>query len=103
MEYDLRKAHPYLVYDQLDFDVPYGEVGDCYDRHLVRMEEIRQSVRLLAQCLAKLPGARVPVDDGQIILTANQKVLSRLAALIPQFIRVTQRPHSPLCQVFLRP
>src|SRR6266536_2784517 len=51
VEYDLRKAHPYLVYDRLRFDVPTGSVGDCYDRYLVRMEEMRQSVRLLHQCL----------------------------------------------------
>ena len=47
VNYDVRKAHPYLVYDQLEFDVPLGSVGDCYDRYLVRMEEMRQSVRLL--------------------------------------------------------
>ena len=56
VDHDLRKAHPYLVYDQLDFDVPVGSVGDCYDRYLVRMEEMRQSVRILHQCLDKLPG-----------------------------------------------
>ena len=89
MEYDLRKAHPYLVYDQLDFDVPYGEVGDCYDRYLVRMEEMRQSVRLLDQCLAKLPGGPVNVDDGKIILPDKQKVLSSMEELIHQFMLVT--------------
>ena len=62
VDYDLRKAHPYLVYDQLEFDVPVGSVGDCYDRYLVRMEEMRQSVRILRQCLDKLPGG--PDNDG---------------------------------------
>src|SRR5580693_4956693 len=56
VEFDLRKAHPYLVYDQLEFEVPTGSVGDCYDRYLVRIEEMRQSVHLLRQCLDKLPG-----------------------------------------------
>src|SRR5580765_1993801 len=66
-EYDLRKAHPYLVYNQLKFDVPVGSVGDCYDRYLVRIEEMRQSVRLLHQCLDQIPGgadntAKEPVN-----------------------------------------
>jgi NADH-quinone oxidoreductase subunit D len=100
MEYDLRKAHPYLVYDQLDFDVPYGEVGDCYDRYLVRMEEMRQSVRLLDQCLAKLPGGRVNVDDGKIILPDKQKVLSSMEELIHQFMLVTQGQDAPAGEVY---
>ena len=102
MEYDLRKAHPYLVYDQLDFDVPYGEVGDCYDRYLVRMEEMRQSVRLLDQCLAKLPGGRVNVDDGKIILPDKQKekVMTHMEELIHQFMLVTQGQDAPAGEVY---
>src|SRR5262249_46881358 len=53
--YDIRKDHPYSGYDQYDFDVPVGTVGDCYDRYLVRMEEIRQSLRIIEQAVAKLP------------------------------------------------
>ncbi|HAL04628.1 MAG TPA: NADH-quinone oxidoreductase subunit D, partial [Verrucomicrobiales bacterium] len=68
IEYDIRKAQPYLVYDQLDFDIPYGEVGDCYDRYLIRMEEMRQSVRILDQCLANLPTGPISIDDGKIVL-----------------------------------
>ena len=56
VDYDLRKAQPYLCYQDLQFDVPLGSVGDCYDRYLVRMEEMRQSVRILHQCLDKIPG-----------------------------------------------
>src|SRR5689334_17086079 len=55
VEHDLRKTQPYLIYDQLDFDVPVGTTGDSYDRYLLRMEEMRQSVRLVHQCLDKLP------------------------------------------------
>jgi len=100
VEYDLRKAHPYLVYDQLDFDVPYGEVGDCYDRYLVRMEEMRQSVRILDQCLAKLPGGPVNVDDGKIVLPDKQKVLSSMEELIHQFMLVTQGQDAPVGEVY---
>ena len=100
VEYDLRKAHPYLVYDQLDFDVPYGEVGDCYDRYLIRMEEMRQSVRILDQCLAKLPGGPVNVDDGKIVLPDKQKVLSSMEELIHQFMLVTQAQDAPAGEVY---
>src|SRR5271155_1417327 len=61
VDHDLRKKNPYLVYDQLKFDVPVGSVGDCYDRYLVRMEEMRQSVKMLHQCLDQLPGGPVNV------------------------------------------
>ena len=63
VDHDLRKAQPYLVYDQLEFDVPVGSKGDCYDRYLLRIEEMRQSVRILHQCLDKLPGGPVNVSD----------------------------------------
>ena len=61
--YDIRKDHPYSGYEQYDFDVPVGTVGDCYDRYLVRMEEIRQSLRIIEQALAKLPEG--PGDRGR--------------------------------------
>src|SRR6266498_2318515 len=60
--HDLRKTQPYLVYDQLEFEVPVGSTGDCYDRYLLRVEEMRQSVRLLEQCLDKLPAGPVNVS-----------------------------------------
>ena len=100
MEYDLRKAHPYLVYDQLDFDIPYGEVGDCYDRYLIRMEEMRQSVRILDQCIAKLPNGPVNLDDGKIVMPHKQKVLSSMEELIHQFMLVTQGQNAPAGEVY---
>src|SRR5206468_5423365 len=90
VDYDLRKAHPYLVYDQLQFDVPVGSKGDCYDRYLVRMEEMRQSVRIVWQCLDKLPGGPINVEDGKIVMPPKQKVLTRMEELIHHFILVTQ-------------
>jgi NADH-quinone oxidoreductase subunit D len=96
VDHDLRKAHPYLVYDQLNFDVPVGSVGDCYDRYLVRMEEMRQSVRILHQCLDKLPGGPenkskepINVPDGKVVLPSKKKVLTSMEELIHQFILVT--------------
>src|SRR5881394_3477143 len=100
LEHDLRKAQPYLVYDQLDFEVPVGTEGDCYDRYLVRMEEMRQSVRLLHQCLDKLPDGPVNVPDMKIILPPKDRVLTRMEELIHHFINVTQGVNAPPGEVY---
>ena len=100
VDYDLRKAHPYLVYKDLEFDVPYGETGDCYDRYLVRMEEMRQSVRILHQCLDKLPGGPVNVPDGKTVLPPKQKVLTSMEELIHHFIIVTQGVNAPPGEIY---
>ena len=68
INYDVRKAFPYCAYDQMDFEVPLGERGDNYDRYLVRMEEMRQSIRILRQALRDLPGGPIMVDtEGRVI------------------------------------
>jgi NADH-quinone oxidoreductase subunit D len=107
VNYDVRKAHPYLIYDQLEFEVPLGSVGDCYDRYLVRMEEMRQSVRIIRQCIERLPGGRdneagepVNLDDGKIVLPAKSKVLSSMEELIHQFMLVTQGVNAPAGEVY---
>ncbi len=100
VEYDLRKAHPYLVYPELEFEVPVGSVGDCYDRYLVRMEEMRQSVRLLHQCLDKLPTGPINVADGKYVLPPKQKVLTRMEELIHQFMLVTEGVNAPAGEVY---
>src|SRR4026209_1325044 len=100
VDYDLRKAHPYLVYDQLQFDVPTGSVGDCYDRYLVRVEEMRQSVKILKQCLNKLPDGPVNIPDGKTMLPPKEKVLTRMEELIHQFILVTQGVNAPPGEIY---
>lgn len=100
VDFDLRKARPYLIYDDLDFEVPLGEVGDCYDRYLVRMAELRQSVRLLHQCLDKLPEGPVNYDDGKIVLPPKSKVLTSMEELIHQFMNVTQGVDCPPGEVY---
>jgi len=107
VNYDLRKARPYLCYKDLTFDVPLGEVGDCYDRYLVRMEEMRQSVRLVHQCLDKIPGgfentSQEPVNiaDGKIVLPPKHKVLSSMEELIHQFMLVTQGVNCPPGEIY---
>ena len=95
---DLRKQEPYLVYDQLDFDVPIGEVGDNYDRYLVCVEEMHQSLRIVEQCLAKLealgPGP-VNVLDPRVRWPAKGRVFNRMEELIQQFKSVTEGPRVP--------
>jgi NADH-quinone oxidoreductase subunit D len=107
VNYDLRKAKPYLCYKDLQFDVPVGEVGDCYDRYLVRMEEMRQSVRLVHQCLDKIPGGfdnpskeLVNVADGKIVLPPKQKVMTSMEELIHQFMLVTQGINAPPGEIY---
>ncbi|MGH7992045.1 MAG: NADH dehydrogenase (quinone) subunit D [Limisphaerales bacterium] len=107
VEWDLRKKQPYLCYPDLDFDIPIGSTGDCYDRYLVRMEEMRQSVRILRQCIEKIPGGadnkiKEPVDvpDGKIVLPPKQKVLTRMEELIHQFMLVTEGMNCPPGEVY---
>lgn len=107
VDYDVRKAHPYLVYDELDFEVAVGSVGDSYDRYLVRMEEMRQSVKIIRQCIAALPGGRdndsnepINIDDGKIVLPKKDKVLTSMEELIHQFMLVTQGMNAPKGEVY---
>lgn len=106
-DYDVRKAHPYLCYKDLEFDVAVGSVGDCYDRYLVRMEEMRQSVRILRQCLDRIPGgpdnaSREPfhVADGKVFLPPKSAVLTKMEELIHQFMLVTEGPNAPAGEVY---
>jgi NADH-quinone oxidoreductase subunit D len=95
---DVRKDEPYLVYDQIDFDVPVGEVGDNYDRYLVCVEEMHQSLRIIDQCLAKLDllgPAPVNVDDPRVRWPAKGRVFNAMEELIQQFKSVTEGPRVP--------
>jgi NADH-quinone oxidoreductase subunit D len=107
IEWDLRKKQPYLCYKDLEFDIPIGSVGDCYDRYMVRMEEMRQSVRILEQCLQKIPGGwrnethePVNVDDGKIILPPKEKVMTKMEELIHQFMLVTEGMNCPPGEIY---
>ena len=83
--YDVRKDHPYSGYEQYDFDVPIGSAGDSFDRYLVRMEEMRQSLRIVEQALAKLPGGPVITDDRRVALPPKSEVYSNIEALMNHF------------------
>jgi len=97
---DLRRVQPYLIYDQLDFAVPVGKHGDNYDRYLVRMEELRQSNSMVRQCLEKMPGGPVDVDDPRIRWPGKNRVFNRMEELIDQFKLVTEGGMPPPGEVY---
>ena len=101
VDLDLRRAQPYLVYDQLDFDVPLGSHGDNMDRFLVRVEEIKQSARIVEQCLRMMPDGPVDTDDPTIRWPAKSHVYTRMEELIDQFKQVTEGPKPPPGEVYV--
>jgi len=100
VDHDLRKAHPYLGYEQYEFDIPVGEVGDCYDRYLVRMEEMRQSVRILRQLIKSMPDGPINIVDPKSSLPDKQSVLMSMEELIHHFIVSTQGIDAPAGEVY---
>jgi NADH-quinone oxidoreductase subunit C/D len=98
--YDIRKDHPYSGYEQYDFAVPVGTVGDCYDRYLVRMEEIQQSLRIIEQALAKLPKGPVLTDDRKVALPPKSEVYSNIESLMNHFKLVYDGILPPLGEVY---
>ena len=100
VEHDLRKAHPYLDYENYDFDIPIGEYGDSFDRYLVRMEEMRQSVRILRQVMKNLPDGAINVADAKQRLPEKEGVLMKMEELIHHFILVTEGLDAPVGEVY---
>jgi len=98
--WDLRKAQPYDVYDRMDFDVPVGKTGDCYDRYLVRLEEMRQSLRIMTQCLAELPDGQVHSTDPKITPPRRAEMKQSMEALIHHFKLYTEGYHVPAGETY---
>jgi NADH-quinone oxidoreductase subunit D len=102
--WDLRKAQPYEVYSELDFDIPVGKNGDCFDRYCIRMEEMRQSVRIMKQCIAKLrePAGQGPVSvaDNKIVPPRREEMKRSMEALIHHFKLYTEGYHVPAGEVY---
>lgn len=97
---DLRKDSPYLGYEKYDFDIPIGENGDCYDRYLVRMEEMRQSIKIIRQVLADFPDGEINVGDTKSTLPDKERVLMSMEELIHHFIVSTQGIEAPEGEVY---
>ncbi len=88
IDYDVRKDFPYSIYPELEFDVPLGTTGDCYDRYLVRVEEIKQSIRILRQCARQLPtgpGERHIIDDPRVALPPKRDAYNTIESMIRHF------------------
>jgi len=85
VDYDVRKDYPYSVYPELEFDVPIATTGDCYDRYLVRVEEIKQSIRILRQAVVQIPDGEIIVDDPRVALPPKADVYNTIEAMIRHF------------------
>lgn len=98
--WDLRKAQPYDGYEEVDFDIAIGKNGDCYDRYLVRVEEMRQSIRIIKQCLEKMPTGAVRVNDRKIMSPPRAEMKSSMEALIHHFKLYTEGYKVPVGEVY---
>ena len=85
VDYDVRRDFPYSVYPELEFDVPLGTKGDCYDRYLVRVEETKQSIRILRQCLKQIPDGPIIVDDHRVALPPKRDTYNTIESMIRHF------------------
>lgn len=100
VEHDLRRKHPYLDYDKYDFEVVVGTAGDCYDRYLVRIEEMRQSVWILRQVIETLPGGPINVVDWKNMPPPKSNVMTKMEELIHHFIVVTEGLDAPPGEIY---
>jgi NADH-quinone oxidoreductase subunit C/D len=97
---DLRKDEPYGGYENFEFDIPIGETGDCYDRYMVRMEEIRQSVRIIQQALKRLPSGAIVVENTDISLPRKEDVYGNIEGLMHQFMKVIYDVQPPKGEIY---
>lgn len=98
--YDVRRAQPYLVYDRFDFEIPVGSKGDNYDRYLVRMEEMEQSMRIVEQALKQLPVGPVKIDDNGISLPPKDEVYGSIEGLMAHFKLIFEGVKPPPGEVY---
>ncbi|RZI46455.1 NADH-quinone oxidoreductase subunit D [Candidatus Finniella inopinata] len=98
--WDLRKSQPYEIYEQLEFDIPVGKHGDCYDRYLVRMEEMRQSVNLIKQCLIQMPQGPILADNPKIVPPKRADIKQSMEAMIQHFKLYSEGFHIPAGEVY---
>ena len=99
--WDLRKSQPYDVYDRMDFDIPVGTSGDCYDRFMVRVEEVRQSARIIQQCIAEMPDGPIASTDRKVVPPKRAEMKQSMEALIHHFKLYTEGFHVPAGEVYV--
>ncbi len=98
--WDLRKAEPYAAYEWVDFDIPVGKNGDCWDRYLVRMLEIKESLRIIRQCIKQMPKGPVRTDDKKVTPPPRAEMKRSMEALIHHFKLYTEGVHVPAGEVY---
>ncbi|MBB4630437.1 NADH-quinone oxidoreductase subunit D [Sphingosinicella soli] len=101
LPWDLRKSQPYEVYDRMEFDVPVGKTGDCYDRFMVRIEEMKQSLRIVKQCLREMPEGPVASLDRKVVPPKRGEMKRSMEALIHHFKLYTEGFHVPAGEVYV--
>ncbi len=99
--WDIRKAQPYDAYDRVEFDVPVGTRGDCYDRFMVRVEEVYQSARIMKQCLAQMPEGPIASSDRKVVPPKRAEMKQSMEALIHHFKLYTEGFHVPAGEVYV--
>ncbi len=100
VHYDVRKAFPYSSYEEFEFDVPLGQRGDAFDRYTIRMEEMRQSRRIILQALDRLPDGPIIVDDRKVVLPPRRELVRSMEAVIHQFKLVSEGFRPPRGEVY---
>lgn len=100
VEWDLRKSQPYDAYDQFDFSIPVGINGDCYDRYLIRIEEMRQSIQIIKQCIVKMPSGPVVTNDKKIAPPKREEMKKSMEAMIHHFKLYTEGYRVPKGEVY---
>jgi len=98
--WDLRKSQPYAIYDEIDFDIPVGKNGDCYDRYLLRVEEMKQSVKIIRQVLDNIPKGDVIIDDSRFSPPKRGEMKHSMEALINHFKLFTEGVRVPAGEVY---
>src|SRR5947207_7097964 len=101
VDWDLRRDQPYLAYPQVDFKVPVYEHGDVYDRYRIRVDEMRESVKIIAQCLEGMPGGPWIADDRQVVLPPRHELHTSMESLIHHFKLVTEGFRVPEGEVYV--
>jgi NADH-quinone oxidoreductase subunit D len=99
--WDIRKSQPYDVYDRMDFEIPIGTNSDCYDRFMVRVEEVRQSARIMKQCLREMPEGQVASTDRKIVPPKRAEMKTSMESLIHHFKLYTEGFHVPAGEVYV--
>lgn len=100
VDYDVRKKEPYLVYDKIDFDIPLGTTGDNFDRYLVRMEEIKQSIKIIQQAMRDMPEGPINSNNPYLRIPAKQDVYSKMEEMIAHFKLVIDGMKPPVGEVY---